>query len=149
MFVIIIEVPRLRLKAAFISQKELGPRITTNLTFYYNSYIYVLTGLIHLSAQTSVPNTANSPQHVSLPNVSILYGLFPSLMHGLFLTMPQFQPYLRTLIIAKLIDLSQFLLKLYMGGEGCHLRVVPPGQLLRRPSTPKPFIKPGFSIFLT
>ena len=36
----------------------------------------------------------------------------------------------------------------------CHLRVVPPGQLLRRPSTPKrfcllPFIKPGFSIFLT
>ena len=40
------------------------------------------------------------------------------------------------------------------GGEGCHLRVVPPGQLLRRPSTPKrfcllPFIKPGFSIFLT
>ena len=24
------------------------------------------------------------------------------------------------------------------GGEGCHLRVVPPGQLLRRPSTPKP-----------
>ena len=23
------------------------------------------------------------------------------------------------------------------GGEGCHLRVVPPGQLLRRPSTPK------------
>ena len=35
------------------------------------------------------------------------------------------------------------------GGEGCHLRVVPPGQLLRRPSTPTPFIKPGFSIFLT
>ena len=35
------------------------------------------------------------------------------------------------------------------GGEGCHLRVVPPGQLLRRPSTPKPFIKPGFVIFLT
>ena len=35
------------------------------------------------------------------------------------------------------------------GGEGCHLRVVPPGQLLRRPSTPKPFIEPGFSIFLT
>ena len=34
-------------------------------------------------------------------------------------------------------------------GEGCHLRVVPPGQLLRRPSTPKPFIEPGFSIFLT
>ena len=33
------------------------------------------------------------------------------------------------------------------GGEGCHLRVVPPGQLLRRPSTPKPFIEPGFSIF--
>ena len=32
-------------------------------------------------------------------------------------------------------------------GEGCHLRVVPPGQLLRRPSTPKPFIKPGFVIF--
>ena len=26
--------------------------------------------------------------------------------------------------------------------------VVPPGQLLRRPSTPKPFIEPGFSIFL-
>ena len=25
----------------------------------------------------------------------------------------------------------------------------PPGQLLRRPSTPKPFIEPGFSIFLT
>ena len=36
-----------------------------------------------------------------------------------------------------------------MGEEGCHLRVVPPGQLLRRPSTPKPFIEPGFSIFLT
>ena len=35
------------------------------------------------------------------------------------------------------------------GGEGCHLRVVPPGQFLRRPSTPKPFIEPGFSIFLT
>ena len=36
------------------------------------------------------------------------------------------------------------------GGGGCHLRVVPPpGQLLRRPSTPKPFIEPGFSIFLT
>ena len=35
------------------------------------------------------------------------------------------------------------------GGEGCHLRVVPPGQLLRRPSTPKPFTEPGFSIFLT
>ena len=33
-----------------------------------------------------------------------------------------------------------------MGG-GCHLRVVPPGQLPRRPSTPKPFIEPGFSIF--
>ena len=38
------------------------------------------------------------------------------------------------------------------GGDGCHLRVVPPGQLLRRPSTPKrfcllPFIEPGFSIF--
>ena len=38
------------------------------------------------------------------------------------------------------------------GGGGCHLRVVPPGQLLRRPSTPKrfcllPFIEPGFSIF--
>ena len=28
-FVIIIEVPRLSLKAAFNSQKELGPRITT------------------------------------------------------------------------------------------------------------------------
>ena len=26
----------------------------------------------------------------------------------------------------------------WSGGEGCHLRVVPPGQLLRRPSTPKP-----------
>ena len=24
------------------------------------------------------------------------------------------------------------------GGEGCHLRVFPPGQILRRPSTPKP-----------
>ena len=36
-----------------------------------------------------------------------------------------------------------------IGGEGCHLRVVPPGQLLRRPSTPKPFIEPGFSMFLT
>ena len=35
------------------------------------------------------------------------------------------------------------------GGEGCHLRVVPPGQLLRSPSTPKPFIEPGFSILLT
>ena len=34
-----------------------------------------------------------------------------------------------------------------MGGEGCHLRVVPPGQLLGRPSTPKPFIEPGFVIF--
>ena len=33
------------------------------------------------------------------------------------------------------------------GGDGCHLRVVPPGQLLRRPSTPKPFIEPGFVIF--
>ena len=33
------------------------------------------------------------------------------------------------------------------GGGGCHLRVVPPGQLLRRPSTPKPFIEPGFVIF--
>ena len=33
------------------------------------------------------------------------------------------------------------------GGEGCHLRVVPPGHLLRRPSTPKPFIEPGFVIF--
>ena len=36
------------------------------------------------------------------------------------------------------------------GGDGCHLRVVPPGQLLRRPSTPKRFcfsaifIQPGF-----
>ena len=27
--------------------------------------------------------------------------------------------------------------KRLFGGEGCHLRVVPPGQLLRRPSTPK------------
>ena len=27
----------------------------------------------------------------------------------------------------------------YWGGDGCHLRVVPPGQLLRRPSTPKRF----------
>ena len=27
-----------------------------------------------------------------------------------------------------------------MGGDGCHLRVVPPGQLHRRPSTPKRFI---------
>ena len=26
------------------------------------------------------------------------------------------------------------------GGDGCHLRVVPPGQLHRRPSTPKRFI---------
>ena len=33
------------------------------------------------------------------------------------------------------------------GGGGCHLRVVPPGQLFRRPSTPKPFIEPGFVIF--
>ena len=38
------------------------------------------------------------------------------------------------------------------GGNGCHLRVVPPGQLLRRTSTPKrfcllSFIEPGFSIF--
>ena len=39
------------------------------------------------------------------------------------------------------------------GGAGCHLRVVPPGQLHRRPSTPKRFclsavfIEPGLSIF--
>ena len=39
------------------------------------------------------------------------------------------------------------------GGDGCHLRVVPPGQLHRRPSTPKcfclsaVFIEPGLSIF--
>ena len=38
-------------------------------------------------------------------------------------------------------------LQVSQGGEGCHLRVVPPGQLLRRPSTPKPFIEPGFVIF--
>ena len=40
------------------------------------------------------------------------------------------------------------------GGDGCHLRVVPPGQLHRRPSTPKRFclsavfIEPGFMYFL-
>ena len=40
------------------------------------------------------------------------------------------------------------------GGDGCYLRVVPPGQLYRRPSTPKRFclsaifIKPGFFYFL-
>ena len=40
------------------------------------------------------------------------------------------------------------------GGDGCHLRVVPPGQLHRRPSTPKRaclsaiFIEPGFIYFL-
>ena len=40
------------------------------------------------------------------------------------------------------------------GEDGCHLRVVPPGQLLRRPSTPKRFclsaifIEPGFIYFL-
>ena len=33
------------------------------------------------------------------------------------------------------------------GGEGCHLRVVPPGQLPRRPSTPKPFIEVVMFIF--
>ena len=39
------------------------------------------------------------------------------------------------------------------GGDGCHLRVVPPWQLHRRPSTPKRFclsavfIEPGLSIF--
>ena len=40
------------------------------------------------------------------------------------------------------------------GGDGCHLRVVPPGQLHRRPSTSKRFylsaifIEPGFIYFL-
>ena len=40
------------------------------------------------------------------------------------------------------------------GGDGCHLRVVPPVQLHRRPSTPKRFclsavfIEPGFMYFL-
>ena len=40
------------------------------------------------------------------------------------------------------------------GGDGCHLRVVPPGQLHRRPSTPKRFclsavfIESGFMYFL-
>ena len=40
------------------------------------------------------------------------------------------------------------------GGDGCHLRVVPHGQLHRRPSTPKRFclsavfIEPGFIYFL-
>ena len=50
-----------------------------------------------------------------------------------------------TIIIMKvlLVHLNAY------GGDGCHLRVVPPGQLLRRPSIPKPFIEPGFSIFLT
>ena len=43
---------------------------------------------------------------------------------------------------------SLYILYIFGGGEGCHLRVVPLGQLLRRPSTPKPFIEPGFSIFL-
>ena len=39
------------------------------------------------------------------------------------------------------------------GGDGCHLRVVPPGQLHRRLSTPKRFclsaifIEPGFFVF--
>ena len=41
-----------------------------------------------------------------------------------------------------------------IAGDGCHLRVVPPGQLHRRPSTPKRFclsavfIEPGFIYFL-
>ena len=30
------------------------------------------------------------------------------------------------------------------GGDGCHLRVVPPGQLLRRPSTPRQTYFQGF-----
>ena len=47
------------------------------------------------------------------------------------------------------MSLSKQIYNIYYnsGEEGCHLRVVPPGQLLRRPSTPKPFIEPGFSIF--
>ena len=42
-----------------------------------------------------------------------------------------------------------FIMAMWGGGGWCRLRVVPPGQLLRRPSTPKAFIEPGFSIFLT
>ena len=45
---------------------------------------------------------------------------------------------------------SQLLLVRQLGGDRCHLRGVPPGQLLRRPSTSKRFclsaifIQPGF-----
>ena len=37
-------------------------------------------------------------------------------------------------------DLFRLLDAVTGGGDGCHLRVVPPGQLHRRPSTPKRFI---------
>ena len=112
-FAIIIEVPRLSLKAAFNSHKELGPRITTKLDILL-LFLYVLTGLIHVhrpKRQTQIrPIVPNMSVYLTLTS----YNLFPSLMHGLFLTMLQCQPYLRTMINAKLIDLSQFLFKLYI-----------------------------------
>ena len=38
------------------------------------------------------------------------------------------------------IDVEIGIFCILTGGDGCHLRVVPPGQLHRRPSTPKRFI---------
>ena len=55
--------------------------------------------------------------------------------HDIFFTSPVLDFAPRQYMFMFLSILAFFVGK---GGEGCHLRVVPPGQLLRRPSTPKP-----------